>query len=72
MATAERKARKRAGIKFERTPKEATPRSKRVYVTQPVQSPPGTLYTGKTRYRSPKKVQKYLDGVDQFPVYPTV
>jgi hypothetical protein len=61
MATAARKARKRAGIKFEKAPKTPTPPHLRSFVTQPVMGAEGTRYAGKRMARSPKKVQAFLE-----------
>ncbi|AWN03387.1 hypothetical protein PBI_COUNT_65 [Microbacterium phage Count] len=61
MATAARKARKRAGIKFEKKAKTPTPPHERSYVTQPVQGPGGTKFENYTQPRSEKKRQRFLD-----------
>lgn len=61
MSTAARKARKRAGIKFEKAPKVATPPQQRSYVLFPVPGADSTKFGGSWRTRSSKKVQQYLD-----------
>ncbi|QCG77540.1 hypothetical protein SEA_DIZZYRUDY_43 [Microbacterium phage DizzyRudy] len=62
MATAARKARKRAGIKFEKAPKVPTPVMQRSYISEPVQGPYGTKNAGRRQMRSEKKVDRYLEG----------
>ena len=60
MSTAARKARKRAGIKFEKAQKVGTPPHERSYVTQPVPGPAGTKFQNYTQPRSQSKVLKFL------------
>lgn len=61
MATAARKARKRAGIKFEKAPKEGTPFNLRQSYSGPVPGAPGTKYEGTFQPRSAKKRKKIRD-----------
>lgn len=65
MATAERKARKRAGEKFIRKEKTPTPPAERSYVTRPVPGPGGTHLEGTPVMRSEKSVQKFLNRFTQ-------
>ena len=60
MSNTARKARKRAGIKFERKQKTPTPVMERNYITQPVPGPAGTLKEGRPQMRSSKKIDRYL------------
>lgn len=60
MSTAARKARKRAGIKFEKAQKVGTPPEQRSYVTQPVQGPAGTKFANYQQPRSAKKRERFL------------
>lgn len=62
MATAARKARKRAGIPFTKAPKVPTPVFERSFITEPVQGPYGTRNAGRRQMRSQKKIDRYLDG----------
>jgi hypothetical protein len=55
MATAARKARKRAGIKFNKPAKVGTPLEDRSYFTEPVPGAMGTKFAGSLRPRSKKK-----------------
>ena len=61
MSTAARKARKRAGIKFERTPKVGTPLLERFWFTQLVYGPAGTKHERRLQPRSAKKIQRAVD-----------
>lgn len=65
MATAARKARKRAGIKFEKKAKVSTPPENRSYVTEPVMGAEGTKYAGTWQKRSAKKVKNFLENFSQ-------
>jgi hypothetical protein len=60
MSTAARKARKRAGIKFVRTPKVATPLLERSWFTQMFPGLPGTRSQGQMVPRSAKKIRRAL------------
>jgi len=62
MATAARKARKRAGIKFEKAEKVPTPVMQRSYVREAVQGAPTTRYAGSFRSRSEKKIERFIEG----------
>lgn len=62
MATAERKARKRAGIKFEHEPKIPTPVMQRSYVRGLVPGAESTKNQGKLGPRSQKKIDRFLEG----------
>lgn len=62
MATAARKARKRAGIKFEKAPKVPTPVMQRSFITEPVFGPYSTKNAGRRQARSQKKIDRYLEG----------
>jgi len=61
MATAARKARKRAGIKFEKPAKVGTPIFERAAFWAPVPGAPSTKFAGATMSRSKKKQKKMLD-----------
>lgn len=61
MSTAARKARKRAGIKFEKAQKVATPPEQRSYVTAPVPGPAGTKFESYQQKRSLKKRTRFLE-----------
>lgn len=65
MANAARKARKRAGIKFEKAPKVGTPAPFRSYVRNSVPGAPGTKYEGTYRRRSPEKVLRFLEAFSE-------
>lgn len=58
MSTTSRKARRRAGIKFERTPKTGTPLTERAWFTELVPGPKGTINEGKMVPRSVRKRAK--------------
>lgn len=61
MGHAERKARKKAGLKA--PPKKAktpTPPEERSFVTAPVPGPAGTPFANYTRPRSEKSVERFL------------
>jgi len=60
MATAARKARKRAGIKFEKPAKVGTPIMERAEFWAPVPGAPSTKFAGSHRPRSEKKREKML------------
>lgn len=64
MSTTARKARKRAGIKFEKAEKVGTPVADRSFVTQPVQRASGdgipAGFKSLTAPRSPKRVKKFI------------
>lgn len=55
MATAARKARKKAGIPLNKTPKTATPLADRSWFNQILPGAPGTKHAGKYLPRSEKK-----------------
>lgn len=61
MSTADRKARKRAGIPFVKAQKVGTPPEERSYVNQPVPGPAGTKFQNYTQPRSTAKVMAFLD-----------
>lgn len=61
MATAARKARKRAGIPFVKAQKVGTPPENRSFVTQPVHGPAGTKFETYQQPRSTSKVKKFLE-----------
>lgn len=61
MATAARKARKRAGIPFTKAQKTPTPPFERSYVTEAVPGAPTTKYQGEYVRRSDKKVKRFLE-----------
>lgn len=64
MATAERKARKRAGIPFTKPQKTPTPVEKRAFVTAPVFRRAGDAWPVGVPYgstvRSPKRVERFI------------
>lgn len=60
MATAARKARKTAGIKFERTPKTPTPLMERSWFAADVRGPVGTKHSLRVQPRSAKKIKRAL------------
>ncbi|MFJ4173344.1 hypothetical protein [Microbacterium sp. NPDC089696] len=65
MSTAARKARKRAGIKFEpKPPKVGTPVAERSFVTAPVRRAAGDAipagFKSLLAPRSPKRVEKFI------------
>lgn len=61
MSTAARKARKRAGIKFEKAPKVGTPIQERAWFSALVWGAPGTRFEAKQRRRSAAKRQRALE-----------
>jgi hypothetical protein len=62
MGHAARKARKKAGLKFESKPaKVATPPEERSYVTGSVPGPGGTKFESYSKPRSEKKIKRFLD-----------
>jgi len=62
MGHAERKARKKAGIKAPVKPaKIPTPPEQRSYVTEPVLGPGGTKFERFSKPRSEKKVKAFLE-----------
>lgn len=61
MSTAARKARKRAGIKFEKPAKVPTPVLDRSWFAALVPGATGTKYEGKLRPRSKKSIEKALE-----------
>lgn len=60
MATAARKARKRAGIKFEKAQKVGTPVELRSFVTAPVFRRHGDEGMHFGRARSPQRVERFI------------
>lgn len=60
MAHTARKARKAAGIKFEKAAKVGTPVEDRAFVRLPVLGATGTKYEGKLQTRSRVAVTRYL------------
>lgn len=60
MSTAARKARKRAGIKFEKTQKVGTPFQERAWFRALVLGPTGTRHAGQMQRRSKKKRDRAL------------
>lgn len=61
MATAARKARKRAGIKFEKSAKVGTPLEERAEYYAPVWGAPSTKFQGASMPRSAKKQKRMRD-----------
>lgn len=60
MSTAQRKARKRAGIQFEKPAKVGTPLQERAWFAGLVMGPQGTRHAGKQQERSAKKKARAL------------
>lgn len=60
MATANRKARKAAGVKFVATPKVGTPVVERAQFNTQVMGVPGTKNAGRPVNRSSKKLERAL------------
>lgn len=61
MSTTARKARKRAGIKFVKPQKVATPPEQRSFVTAPVPGAASTKWDGSAQPRSAAKIKKFLE-----------
>ncbi|WP_100813921.1 hypothetical protein [Microbacterium lacus] len=61
MSTTARKARKRAKVKFVRTPKTPTPVLERSFFALPVPGAPGTKHEGQLRPRSKASVDRALE-----------
>lgn len=60
MSTTARKARKRAGVKFERTPKTPTPLMERSWFAALVRGPVGTRHADRVQPRSAAKIKRAL------------
>jgi hypothetical protein len=62
MSTTARKARKRAGMKFEKAAKVGTPVMERSFFALPVNGPAATKHENRRQPRSPKKIAAALAG----------